>query len=152
MKTGLRTILYILLFLSCFSCKRQEGSKTFNILEYGLKINRLNDSVVADPLKMSEVLDSLICKERDSFSYYGMLVVQAKVKMFLAKNDDSDILLHKVEAYCERNKELMHIDYLRMLMLNARGNLLCRQAAFDSAVSVFSEACSICQKIGDKSL
>lgn len=148
MKNGLHSILYILCFLVCLSCRKQEKETSFNFYDYDLKISILNDSTVADPLRMSERLDRLITEEEDSFSYYGLLVIQAKAKMLLAQNDSSDILLHRVEEYCKRNRGVEHMEYLRMLVLNTRGNLFCRKAAFDSAVMVFSGACDIGRKQG----
>lgn len=150
MKFGLHIILYILIFFSCLCCKRKGNESDQEDYRDRFLIREILDSVSVNPLQASNLLDSLLVIEKDSVTYYELLVVKAKAMMFLSKHDSSEILLNRAEDFYRRNKELPHIEDFYIQILNGKGNLFSRKTMFDSALVPYNQACRLCMKGGDK--
>lgn len=150
MKFGLHIILYIFISLSCLCCKRKGNESDQENCRNRLLIEEILDSVSANPLQASNLVDSLLVIEKDSISYYKLLVVKAKAMMFLSKHDSSVILLNRSEDFYRRNKELPHMEDFYIQILNGKGIVFSRKTMFDSALVSFRRACELCMKSGDK--
>lgn len=92
------------------------------------------------PGEVCAAVDSLLPSVKDSVSYYSLLVLKAKSKLFLAEFDSSEVLLRMAGSFCSRDSSDARVRDLYANVYNMQGNLYGRFAVYDSAVWAFEKA------------
>ena len=123
------------LFWGCSSRNTEGKCEPYADLVAGLESNASKE-----PERVCVSVDSLLSSVPDSVSYYRLVVLKAKSKMFLAELDSSAVLLQQAAAFCERHPSDMRVRNLYADVYNMMGNVYGRFAVYDSAVWAFENA------------
>lgn len=110
------------------------------------------DSLSGRPVFVCSKVDSILPLVSDSITYYQLLVMKAKAKMFMSEADSAEYLLRLAESFCHEASVSSSIRFWQLgaEVWNMKGNLYARMAVFDSARMAFDEAYRFCERIDDK--
>ncbi len=98
--------------------------------------NRVSDE--SESVSLS--VDSLLSVTNDSMTYYTLLVLKAKSKLFMSELDSSVMLLREAESFCDSHSSDRDVTLLYVNIFNTGGNIYARSGNFDSAVWAFEKA------------
>lgn len=110
------------------------------------------DSLSGRPVFVCSKVDSILPLVSDSITYYQLLVMKAKAKMFMSEADSAEYFLRLAEGFCREASVSSGIRFWQLgaEVWNMKGNLYARMAVFDSARMAFDEAYRFCERIDDK--
>ncbi len=110
------------------------------------------DSLSGRPVFVCSKVDSILPLVSDSITYYQLLVMKAKAKMFMSEADSAEYFLRLAEGFCREASVSSSIRFWQLgaEVWNMKGNLYARMAVFDSARMAFDEAYRFCERIDDK--
>ena len=110
------------------------------------------DSLSGRPVYVCGKVDSILPSISDSITYYQLLVMKAKAKMFMSEEDSAECLLRLAEVFCRKPSVSSGAQFWQLAaeVWNMKGNLYARMAMFDSARMAFNEAYRFCERIDDK--
>lgn len=151
MQKFLRLLSYIGLIFCMICCHAGGKRKLHDISQYAQMVRNLEDDLNHRPVEISNRIDSLLGKAEDSLSYYQLLTVKAKAKMFSTEIDSSVAILNRIETFCTHSSIPEHERLLLQANVhNIRGNLYARRVMMDSACVEFSRSYDYCVKVGDE--
>lgn len=110
------------------------------------------DSLSGRPVFVCSKVDSILPLVSDSITYYQLLVMKAKAKMFMSEADSAEYFLRLAEGFCREASVSSGIRFWQLgaEVWNMKGNLYARMAVFDFARMAFDEAYRFCERIDDK--
>ena len=110
------------------------------------------DSLSGRPVFVCSKVDSILPLVSDSITYYQLLVMKAKAKMFMSEADSAEYFLRLAEGFCREASVSSGIRFWQLgaEVWNMKGNLYARMAVFDSARMAFDEAYRFCERMDDK--
>lgn len=113
---------------------------------------RVGGLVERSPCFVCSKVDSILPLVSDSITYYQLLVMKAKAKMFMSEADSAEYFLRLAEGFCREASVSSSIRFWQLgaEVWNMKGNLYARMAVFDSARMAFDEAYRFCERIDDK--
>ena len=110
------------------------------------------DSLSSHPVFVCSKVDGVLPSVSDSVTYYQLLIMKAKAKMFMSEEDSAECLLHLAEGFCRKASVSSGARFWQLAaeVWNMKGNLYARMAMFDSARIAFDEAYRFCERIDDQ--
>lgn len=146
--------IVIVLIISCLwgglagSCVRKK--KVENVDCYAPLFAQWEDTLSDNPVFVCEKVDSILPLLKDSITYYQMLTLKAKAKMFISETDSVECLLRLATDFCKKtNVSSKRHWILSAEVANMKGNLYARMTVFDSARMAFRRAYDFCERVDE---
>lgn len=141
-------LIYVCLIWGLTGCVEKERVKEVD--GYSRLLTQWEDTLSNNPVFVCEKVDSTLPTLKDSTSYYKLLTLKAKAKMFMSEIDSVAYILQLAENYClQSSASDTHFWLLAAEVANMKGNLYARTAVFDSARMAFEQAYHYCEHIND---
>lgn len=141
-------LIYVCLICGLTGCVEKERVKEVD--GYSRLLTQWEDTLSNNPVFVCEKVDSTLPTLKDSTSYYKLLTLKAKAKMFMSEIDSVAYILQLAENYClQSSASDTHFWLLAAEVANMKGNLYARTAVFDSARMAFEQAYHYCEHIND---
>ena len=140
-------LLYVCLILctGCISGERKDA----HVVTDEWKIKQMELLLENDPGTAMDKMDSLLPYLKDSMSYYRGIVFKSKAYMLMSRIGDASRMLRQAGSFCTSPSEEDKSD-LYASVCNMEGNILARQAKFDSARVKFLQAYELYMHTGNK--
>lgn len=140
-------LLYVCLILctGCISGERKDA----HVVTDEWKIKQMELLLENDPGTAMDKMDSLLPYLKDSMSYYRGIVFKSKAYMLMSRIGDASRMLRQAGSFCTSPSKEDKSD-LYASVCNMEGNILARQAKFDSARVKFLQAYELYMHTGNK--
>ena len=140
-------LLYVCLILctGCISGERKDS----HVVTDEWKIKQMELLLENDPGTAMYKMDSLLPYLKDSMSYYRGIVFKSKAYMLMSRIGDASRMLRQASSFCTSPSKEDKSD-LYASVCNMEGNILARQAKFDSARVKFLQAYELYMHTGNK--
>lgn len=148
MMCRLHFILLYSCLLFCTGCISGE-KKDVHIVADKWNLEQMEAMLENDPVKAVVEIDSLLPYLKDSISYYRGIVFKSKAYMLMSRIGDASRMLQEASLFCSFPSKEDKSD-LYASVCNMEGNILSRQAKFDSARIKFLQAYELCMHTGNK--